>query len=1011
MQFFVNGSPVCGDTVPLGVQGENLATQITADVSGWLDQWPDGQVIVRLIDANRQSHLADTVVDDGTLVWIVTAADTAQGGYGVGVVELVQGDVVKKSEPFATRVITDPAASGQAPEPVPGWVEETIRRMEELEAGAAQSADDAQTSAESAQTGAQSAQAAAAQAAQSAEDAAAVLGQVEAAGADQRAAIQAAGQQQTQAVTAAGAQQVSAVQTEGADQRAAIQTAGAAQAAAIQAEGQAQQTAIQQKGADTLASIPADYTELSGDVADLKSEITYIEEDVLQLQTKDEFSATSSRSWTVYVIGSMTLELGKTYTFTYSVPTSGTQVFVYLRNQSHTNIKQDSIPATATSKTWEYTCETDNEYVEFAFQVGTASETTVTVKAESNGKDRLSALEDEVASLSGGIVYELNLTGWENKGIVPGTGEIILHSKRLLTVIPKCAKSCLCDSGYSFAVFGWDGSTYLGWYNGSAWSKDPITTRTTELDLTGFVNYTLRVVLVNATTFENANDISINEGIHFKVKSPTDTTLANSGVPADAKSVGDAIPSIDNTLAIAGDAADAKATGDAISEIGDQLDGIITTEIVPNVGGYLKTNVSPVDISNPSSVGSNYKHIVYACSPGDEFTVYGRYVGTVADLYTFTDSSYNVLERCPKNDSNQYYYPVAPAYAAYVIFQWSSYSGASGNKFWKGISINTKIGALENAVANIEASLPGYNSPAYYKADDTQELVATYAGVIALYDALVAENPDYITKNTLTSNGFSNYEYVFTMGNRNAIRGQRQQDAETAKPIVLIMSGVHGYERCSVMGLYLFAKALCYNAPMSGIRNGLTIRIIPIVCPSGYNNNSRLNSNGVNINRNFDANWVQTEQGSDYSGAAPADQPETQIVQAWMGANSDAILAIDWHNSAYQNEISYLATCLSDGFAPAIKGGYFYGIDRITSHWINDRGVAADGTTFGYTGVDANNGTSCAYAKKVNLPGCLVETSWEVGDYGKDTPQTIGVNVEAFCAIIKGINTKYIEAN
>lgn len=272
MQFFVNSVPVCGDTVPLGVQGENLATQITADVSGWLAQWPDGQVIVRLIDANRQSHLADTVVSDGTLVWIVTAADTALGGYGVGVIELVQGDVVKKSEPFATRVITDPQASGQAPEPVPGWVEETIARMEELEAGAAQSAGDAQTSAESAQTSAQSAQTAAAQAAQSAEDAAAVLPQVETAGAAQVTAIQAAGQQQTQAVTAAGAQQVSAVQTEGADQRASIETAGAAQVNAIQAEGQTQQTAIQQKGADTLASIPADYTELSGDVADLKSQ-------------------------------------------------------------------------------------------------------------------------------------------------------------------------------------------------------------------------------------------------------------------------------------------------------------------------------------------------------------------------------------------------------------------------------------------------------------------------------------------------------------------------------------------------------------------------------------------------------------------------------------------------------------------------------------------------------------------------------------------------------------------
>lgn len=349
MQFFVNGSPVCGDTVPLGVQGENLATQITADVSGWLDQWPGGQVIVRLIDANRQSHLANTIVNDGTLVWIVTAADTAQGGYGVGVIELVQGDVVKKSEPFATRVITDPQASGEAPEPVPGWVEETIARMEELEAGAAQSAGAAQTSAQSAQAGAQSAQAAAAQAAQSAEDAAAVLGQVEAAGAAQVSAVQAAGQQQTQAVSAAGAQQVSAVQTEGANQRAAIETAGAAQVNAVQAEGQTQQTAIQQKGADTLASIPSDYTELADDVTELKSQIIITEEQHPYEPTADYGRYTDGSAYNDYIpnhklnvdTGEYVEDLNHSQYYTsetyYEIP-NDSQIFSYMKNQGITSI-------------------------------------------------------------------------------------------------------------------------------------------------------------------------------------------------------------------------------------------------------------------------------------------------------------------------------------------------------------------------------------------------------------------------------------------------------------------------------------------------------------------------------------------------------------------------------------------------------------------------------------------------------------------------------------------------
>ena len=185
------------------------------------------------------------------------------------------------------------------------------------------------------------------------------------------------------------------------------------------------------------------------------------------------------------------------------------------------------------------------------------------------------------------------------------------------------------------------------------------------------------------------------------------------------------------------------------------------------------------------------------------------------------------------------------------------------------------------------------------------------------------QNSDYITKNALASGSFTNYEYVFTMGNRNEATGQRQQDAETEKPLVLLTAGVHGYERCSVMGLYLFAKALCEDPTMSAIRNGITIKIIPIVCPSAYNNNSRTNSNGVNINRNFDADWIQTEQGSDYSGSAPADQLETQVVQSWLNANTDATLYIDWHNSAYENELCYFSTATSTGFSLNAKKGFF----------------------------------------------------------------------------------------
>ena len=309
----------------------------------------------------------------------------------------------------------------------------------------------------------------------------------------------------------------------------------------------------------------------------------------------------------------------------------------------------------------------------------------------------------------------------------------------------------------------------------------------------------------------------------------------------------------------------------------------------------------------------------------------------------------------------------------------------------------------DDITENYNALDSGYNSASCYISKDDQGLVPTYAGVISLYDALVTANPNYISKNTLTSGAFSNYEYVFSMGNYNEKRGHRNQDTETLKPTILIMSGIHGHERCSVMGLYLFAKALCESPSLSAIRDNYIFKIIPIVCPSGYDANSRTNSNGVNINRNFDADWTLTPVGDNYSGASPADQAETQVVQTWMDANANALIAIDWHNSAYTDEVSYFATCLSNGFAPSAKKGYFDGIAHILGHFINDREIVGDDVIYSYTGIEADAGHSDAYGKKIGLATALLETSWNVGDYGKDTNATIGVNAEVFCAVIKGI--------
>lgn len=572
------------------------------------------------------------------------------------------------------------------------------------------------------------------------------------------------------------------------------------------------------------------------------------------------------------------------------------------------------------------------------------------------------------------------LNGWINQGITVASGAFSVNSKRLSTKIPNNAITCACDAGYAYIVFGWRGSTYLGWFDGSKFSKNTMVPRNTEMNLSGISGLTLYVVLVNNATLASTTDITPADGVHFRVYARTDPSLELYNAPADAKATGDAIEDIKRN--------------------GDSFIGVTNYPITK--AGRLKTNSTTIDTSDVYTDNIEYRHTVVPCSPGDVFKISGRAIGSASVLFALCDSSNNILQKPTDHDTVKNYTVIVPSNGAYIIVN-DRTSFSPRNSIKKGDSVKERIDGI------VDGSLGGYNAESYYVANDRQELVDTYAGVIALYDALVAANPNYITKNTLTSNTFDNYEYVFTTGNRNATYGERTHDASSSKPIVLIMSGVHGHERCSVMGLYLFAKALCEDPTMAGIRNSMTIKIIPIVCPSGYNNNSRTNSNGVNINRNFDADWVLTEQGMNYSGASAADQDETKVVQAWMTANSSAAIAIDWHNSAYEDEVTYFATCIATGFAVNAKKGYFHGIDRISGHWINNRKFDTDDSIFGYTGTDASGGTSYDYGKSINLNACLMETSWDMNGYGKDTKETIGVNAEAICAVIKGINEKLID--
>ncbi|PKH28787.1 M14 family zinc carboxypeptidase [Acinetobacter radioresistens] len=187
-----------------------------------------------------------------------------------------------------------------------------------------------------------------------------------------------------------------------------------------------------------------------------------------------------------------------------------------------------------------------------------------------------------------------------------------------------------------------------------------------------------------------------------------------------------------------------------------------------------------------------------------------------------------------------------------------------------------------------QPELPAYN--AMWSANN-----GDYTKIYALYDALMTANPDYITRTLLgnESTGKPIYEYRFTTPD---VPSQSSASPHY-KPKILIMSGMHGGEKAGIYNTYFCMKEIINrwkeDDHLAALYWGIDFRIVPLANPWGYNANSRYNSNGVDLARNFPADWSTALENG---GAGPLSEAETVILNNWMAANSDALYMCSHHN-------------------------------------------------------------------------------------------------------------------
>ncbi len=184
----------------------------------------------------------------------------------------------------------------------------------------------------------------------------------------------------------------------------------------------------------------------------------------------------------------------------------------------------------------------------------------------------------------------------------------------------------------------------------------------------------------------------------------------------------------------------------------------------------------------------------------------------------------------------------------------------------------------------------------------------TSEAVYNLWDKLVEKNQKLIEKIDLglCSDGISHiYEYDIIPQTYK----WTNEKVKKQSPTVLIISGQHGDEKASSMGLYFFVLDLLENADkndsLGWLKANVCFKIIPICNPYGWNRNDYLNSNGVNLNRNYDTIGFPAKEEAksgerEYGGEYPFDQLETQKVKAFVQDNLEAVLFIDFHTYGHE---------------------------------------------------------------------------------------------------------------
>ena len=256
-----------------------------------------------------------------------------------------------------------------------------------------------------------------------------------------------------------------------------------------------------------------------------------------------------------------------------------------------------------------------------------------------------------------------------------------------------------------------------------------------------------------------------------------------------------------------------------------------------------------------------------------------------------------------------------------------------------------------------------------------------------LWDGLLNTYSSFITKTVLgtTTDNLEIRKYTINSHNENIAL----QQIPKQKLTILYVGSMHGNEETIALDDYMMFKDILdnygTNDALKNLFDNVIFEVIPTINPYGYEHHIRNNGNNVNINRNFNANWVYSDNEYNSSGQYPESEIETQILCDYIRNNKDKIfLVINRHSTA-----SLTAGGVIGYFASGFKSDLDIGYSTIKALNSQMR------SNFDWLKTEYTNNQNCFTLKKtgefhgsfdewysgvMNLHGFLIELATTSGD-------------------------------